>query len=181
MEKKRNMDKIWVFQPSHSFLVHSPLPCLPQQQRFHRLINSRTKISSSQRRLIEDNVSSQAHTHLLVRHSRRFLRPPQSQISASADTTQRRRFWHQSSNPRYLQSFPKCNFQGTRISTLSDSTSNFLSIFVFLIPKLEMQVRAVIGSGFWTFVDMASGRYLWRHMVSSSKCSSWSVCSSRYL
>lgn len=36
------------------------------------------------------------------------------------------------------------------------------------------KVRAVIESGFWTFVDMASGRYLWRHMVSSSsKKSSW--------
>ncbi|KAF7816215.1 methyltransferase-like protein [Senna tora] len=35
-----------------------------------------------------------------------------------------------------------------------------------------MQVKAAIESGFWTFVDMASGRYLWRHMVSSSKRSS---------
>ncbi|XP_061364871.1 uncharacterized protein LOC133308276 [Gastrolobium bilobum] len=30
------------------------------------------------------------------------------------------------------------------------------------------KVRAALESGFWTFVDMASGRYLWRHMVSSS-------------
>ncbi|KAK7290367.1 hypothetical protein RIF29_04731 [Crotalaria pallida] len=30
------------------------------------------------------------------------------------------------------------------------------------------KVRAVLESGFWTFVDMASGRYLWRNMVSSS-------------
>lgn len=30
------------------------------------------------------------------------------------------------------------------------------------------KIRAVIESGFWTFVDMASGRYLWRNMVSSS-------------
>ncbi|XP_057458484.1 uncharacterized protein LOC130749184 [Lotus japonicus] len=30
------------------------------------------------------------------------------------------------------------------------------------------KVRAAIESGFWTFVDMASGRYLWRNMVSSS-------------
>ncbi|AET00996.1 hypothetical protein MtrunA17_Chr5g0448171 [Medicago truncatula] len=30
------------------------------------------------------------------------------------------------------------------------------------------KVRAALESGFWTFLDMASGRYLWRHMVSSS-------------
>ncbi|KAJ9698857.1 hypothetical protein PVL29_007774 [Vitis rotundifolia] len=31
------------------------------------------------------------------------------------------------------------------------------------------KVLSAIGSGFWTCVDMASGRYLWRHLVSSSK------------
>ncbi|KAK3022932.1 hypothetical protein RJ639_046750 [Escallonia herrerae] len=30
------------------------------------------------------------------------------------------------------------------------------------------KVRAAIGTGFWTCVDMASGRYLWRNLVSSS-------------
>ncbi|KAE9594489.1 hypothetical protein Lal_00001146 [Lupinus albus] len=30
------------------------------------------------------------------------------------------------------------------------------------------KVRVVLESGFWTFVDMASGRYLWKNMVSSS-------------
>ncbi|KAJ7964302.1 putative Methyltransferase-related protein [Quillaja saponaria] len=30
------------------------------------------------------------------------------------------------------------------------------------------KVRSAIESGFWTCVDMASGRYLWRHLVSSS-------------
>ncbi|GMJ14854.1 hypothetical protein like AT5G58375 [Hibiscus trionum] len=30
------------------------------------------------------------------------------------------------------------------------------------------KVRAGIESGFWTCVDMASGRYLWRHFVSSN-------------
>ncbi|KAL6955366.1 hypothetical protein U1Q18_020678 [Sarracenia purpurea var. burkii] len=29
-----------------------------------------------------------------------------------------------------------------------------------------------IGTGFWTCVDMASGRYLWRNLVSSSSSSS---------
>ncbi|KAL4610888.1 hypothetical protein ACB092_08G084900 [Castanea dentata] len=28
------------------------------------------------------------------------------------------------------------------------------------------KVRSAIESGFWTCVDMASGRYLWRHLVS---------------
>ncbi|OIW17553.1 hypothetical protein TanjilG_08831 [Lupinus angustifolius] len=30
------------------------------------------------------------------------------------------------------------------------------------------KVRVALESGFWTFVDMASGRYLWRNMASSS-------------
>lgn len=30
------------------------------------------------------------------------------------------------------------------------------------------KVRAAVESGFWTFVDMASGRYLWRQLVNSS-------------
>ncbi|KAA8543671.1 hypothetical protein F0562_021583 [Nyssa sinensis] len=30
------------------------------------------------------------------------------------------------------------------------------------------KVWAAIGAGFWTCVDMASGRYLWRNLVSSS-------------
>ncbi|KAK3024384.1 hypothetical protein RJ639_043288, partial [Escallonia herrerae] len=30
------------------------------------------------------------------------------------------------------------------------------------------KVRGAIGTGFWTCVDMASGRYLWRNLVSSS-------------
>ncbi|XP_054798842.1 uncharacterized protein LOC129303506 [Prosopis cineraria] len=31
------------------------------------------------------------------------------------------------------------------------------------------KVRVAIESGFWTFVDMASGRYLWSHLTSTSK------------
>ncbi|XP_050219551.1 uncharacterized protein LOC126669945 [Mercurialis annua] len=31
------------------------------------------------------------------------------------------------------------------------------------------KVRSAMISGFWTTVDMASGRYLWRHLASSSK------------
>ncbi|KAG4920499.1 hypothetical protein AAZX31_18G053900 [Glycine max] len=44
-----------------------------------------------------------------------------------------------------------------KISDSSDASSNGTS-----------KVRAVVESGFWTFVDMASGRYLWRHLVSNS-------------
>ncbi|GAU36840.1 hypothetical protein TSUD_213640 [Trifolium subterraneum] len=32
----------------------------------------------------------------------------------------------------------------------------------------KSKVRVALESGFWTFVDMASGRYLWRQMVKSS-------------
>ncbi|XP_044485140.1 uncharacterized protein LOC123210731 [Mangifera indica] len=32
---------------------------------------------------------------------------------------------------------------------------------------LFSKVRLTMESGFWTFVDMASGKYLWRHLVSS--------------
>ncbi|KAJ8562511.1 hypothetical protein K7X08_011802 [Anisodus acutangulus] len=32
---------------------------------------------------------------------------------------------------------------------------------------LSSQVCGAIGKGFWTCVDMASGKYLWRHLVSS--------------
>ncbi|WVY89845.1 hypothetical protein V8G54_035359 [Vigna mungo] len=33
---------------------------------------------------------------------------------------------------------------------------------------VSLQVRDALQSGFWTFLDMVSGRYLWRHLVSSS-------------
>lgn len=49
------------------------------------------------------------------------------------------------------------------------------SFFLYSAVWLEawhVQVRSVVGSGFWTFVDMASGKYLWTHLVSSSKRSS---------
>ncbi|KAK4374984.1 hypothetical protein RND71_005661 [Anisodus tanguticus] len=32
---------------------------------------------------------------------------------------------------------------------------------------LSSQVCGAVGKGFWTCVDMASGKYLWRHLVSS--------------
>ncbi|KAI3994211.1 hypothetical protein MKX01_012468 [Papaver californicum] len=36
------------------------------------------------------------------------------------------------------------------------------------VPRSNKVISA-IGSGFWTCVDMASGRYLWRHLGPSSK------------
>ncbi|CAJ1960550.1 unnamed protein product [Sphenostylis stenocarpa] len=44
-----------------------------------------------------------------------------------------------------------------KISDDSDPSSNCTS-----------KVRALVESGFWTFVDMASGRYLWRHLISNT-------------
>ncbi|KAK9125931.1 hypothetical protein Scep_014777 [Stephania cephalantha] len=34
------------------------------------------------------------------------------------------------------------------------------------VPRSK-KVFSAIGSGFWTCVDMASGRYLWRHLKQS--------------
>ncbi|KAM1549024.1 hypothetical protein ACFX1Z_010137 [Malus domestica] len=39
-------------------------------------------------------------------------------------------------------------------------------------PSLSSKVASAAGKGFWTFVDMASGHYLWRTLVSSSSSSS---------
>ncbi|KAM1995540.1 hypothetical protein ACFX15_028574 [Malus domestica] len=33
-------------------------------------------------------------------------------------------------------------------------------------PDRFSKVRSAVESGFWTVVDMASGRYLWRHLSS---------------
>ncbi|XP_059626395.1 uncharacterized protein LOC132269272 [Cornus florida] len=38
--------------------------------------------------------------------------------------------------------------------------------------KSSSKVWAAMSTGFWTCVDMASGRYLWRNLVSSSSSSS---------
>ncbi|KAL3517972.1 hypothetical protein ACH5RR_020561 [Cinchona calisaya] len=39
-------------------------------------------------------------------------------------------------------------------------------------PPLSSKVCGAIGKGFWTVVDMASGRYLWRNLVGSESSSS---------
>ncbi|XP_011080670.1 uncharacterized protein LOC105163867 [Sesamum indicum] len=41
---------------------------------------------------------------------------------------------------------------------------------------ISSKVSAAVGKGFWTFVDMASGRYLWRNLVSSSGSSTGKLC-----
>lgn len=83
-----------------------------------------------------------------------------------------------------------------KISDTADSSSNenskvhpfhpFASIsrkrWLFLITLIfVIQVRAVVESGFWTFVDMASGRYLWRHLVSNSEKKSCWCCENLWL
>ncbi|KAL3850542.1 hypothetical protein ACJIZ3_012424 [Penstemon smallii] len=35
------------------------------------------------------------------------------------------------------------------------------------LPPLSSKVCSAVVKGFWTSVDMASGRYLWRNLVSS--------------
>nr|GLL30889.1 uncharacterized protein LOC104107090 [Ipomoea trifida] len=49
-----------------------------------------------------------------------------------------------------------------QVKVHSDSSSSSSSL------PICSKVCGVIGNGFWTFVDMASGRYVWRHLVSSS-------------
>ncbi|XP_043725137.1 uncharacterized protein LOC122671774 isoform X1 [Telopea speciosissima] len=49
----------------------------------------------------------------------------------------------------------------------AESPSIPLSTEASAFPGL--QVCSAICSGFWTLVDMASGRYLWRNLVSSKR------------
>ncbi|XP_022729931.1 uncharacterized protein LOC111284997 [Durio zibethinus] len=60
---------------------------------------------------------------------------------------------------RNLKSQPQTNDEDDPHTAIND-TNNSLSSF--------SKVRTAIESGFWTCVDMASGRYLWRHLVSSN-------------
>lgn len=95
---------------------------------------------------------------------RNFRSQPKIDDEDDADTT--------------LPSDPKISDSSNENSKV-DPFFPFASIFIknnFLKLTLNLwfQVRVALESGFWTFVDMASGRYLWRHVVSSSsKRSSW--------
>ncbi|XP_042495628.1 uncharacterized protein LOC122074737 [Macadamia integrifolia] len=59
---------------------------------------------------------------------------------------------------RNLKSKPDATFSDESDSPLEESSSP-------AVPRLT-KVCSAMGSGFWTFVDMASGRYLWRNLVS---------------
>ncbi|XP_047332936.1 uncharacterized protein LOC124936478 [Impatiens glandulifera] len=48
----------------------------------------------------------------------------------------------------------------------SDDTS--LNLPADSPPNRSSKVWGAMSTGFWTFVDMASGRYLWRNLTSSS-------------
>ncbi|KAG9148374.1 hypothetical protein Leryth_025589 [Lithospermum erythrorhizon] len=37
------------------------------------------------------------------------------------------------------------------------------------LAKNSTKVGGTVAKGFWTFVDMASGKYLWKNLVSSTK------------
>lgn len=127
-------------------------------------------------------MSSEDHSGFLVRNSRRFLRSQKPPSSASCWRRWRRCFYP-SGEPqscRFFKGFFKWKFQGWPISPFCFNFHKNMSFCIFgfsvLTLDLGIQVRAAIESGFWTFVDMASGRYLWRNMVSSSaKRSSWAM------
>ncbi|RRT33833.1 hypothetical protein B296_00059202 [Ensete ventricosum] len=42
--------------------------------------------------------------------------------------------------------------------------------------SLSTKVRSTIGDGFWTCVDMASGRYLWRMLMAPSSATKEKTC-----
>ncbi|KAK1579081.1 hypothetical protein Q3G72_035406 [Acer saccharum] len=64
---------------------------------------------------------------------------------------------------RNLKSLPQepddvIDSDNTNNSDSNDSAAGSLS-----------KVRVAVKSGFWMLVDMASGKYLWRHLVSSTQ------------
>ncbi|KAF8394840.1 hypothetical protein HHK36_018777 [Tetracentron sinense] len=61
---------------------------------------------------------------------------------------------------RNLKSKPELQNPEESVNPIQESTAT--------IPRSEKAASA-IGSGFWTCVDMASGRYLWRNLVSSKR------------
>ncbi|XP_058744725.1 uncharacterized protein LOC131617456 [Vicia villosa] len=52
--------------------------------------------------------------------------------------------------------------EGITETDTSDSAKTMLN------APSKSKVKVALESGFWIFVDMASGRYLWRQMVQSS-------------
>lgn len=119
------------------------------------------------------NVPAKADPHFPFRHSCRFFRHQKPQISTATafrrcSPGRRRQHRHHQKSIPLLQGF--WYFLGFRL---------FIWFFVsgLLMNDCNVdtwQVRLALESGFWTFVDMASGKYLWRHLGSSSKRSLWS-------
>ncbi|KAL7113838.1 hypothetical protein ACP275_04G083700 [Erythranthe tilingii] len=61
---------------------------------------------------------------------------------------------------RNLNSSPDpLNDDGVDVAEEAESTGS---------APMSSKVCAAVGKGFWTFVDMASGKYLWRNLASSS-------------
>ncbi|KAG6583321.1 hypothetical protein SDJN03_19253, partial [Cucurbita argyrosperma subsp. sororia] len=61
------------------------------------------------------------------------------------------------SQPQDFEADDNSETHSNDVSTNSASSSAF------------SKVSSAMQSGFWTLVDMASGRYLWRHLLPSSK------------
>ncbi|KAG7019097.1 hypothetical protein SDJN02_18055, partial [Cucurbita argyrosperma subsp. argyrosperma] len=61
------------------------------------------------------------------------------------------------SQPQDFEADDNSETHSNDVSTNSASSSSF------------SKVSSAMQSGFWTLVDMASGRYLWRHLLPSSK------------
>ncbi|XP_057500098.1 uncharacterized protein LOC130784284 [Actinidia eriantha] len=56
---------------------------------------------------------------------------------------------------RTVRSSPETDFLASKGSTTEEMSSK---------DKQESNLREKIVNGFWVFVDMASGRYLWRNL-----------------
>ncbi|XP_023519406.1 uncharacterized protein LOC111782825 [Cucurbita pepo subsp. pepo] len=65
------------------------------------------------------------------------------------------------SQPQDFEADDNSETHSNDVSTNSTSSSSSSSSF--------SKVSSAMQSGFWTVVDMASGRYLWRHLMPSSK------------
>ena len=161
--------RIWQKRKLHSTPLSLFLP--------HFLFHSFNWIEKTKNLWIEwkrnRNVPVKADPHFSFRHSRRFFRHQKPQISTATafrrcSPGRRRQHRHHQKSIPLLQGF--WYFLGFRL---------FIGFFVSGLLTNDCnvdtwQVRLALESGFWTFVDMASGKYLWRHLGSSSKRSLWS-------
>ncbi|KAI3526357.1 hypothetical protein L1887_05607 [Cichorium endivia] len=57
----------------------------------------------------------------------------------------------------------------TDAAAADDSTSFSKSSSSACVGRSSSKIYGAFVNGFWTCVDMASGRYLWRNLVSASK------------